>query len=175
MGIQIMAFFARPDKGSKILKYWNWYHYWFGRIAIFFGNINIVLEIQIGNTGNEWKAGCGFLLGTVLIATIVLEALSRKRRLEKRENLPAFQMNTLQYYLLKNSVMSFTASSTLKLQGPSALVQAIDLIRSVSIKLQDHTFMESSNRSIIIMESKNARKKAPIFITEKFFEIVKKL
>ncbi|PSS26281.1 Cytochrome b561 and DOMON domain-containing protein [Actinidia chinensis var. chinensis] len=93
--LQIMAFFARPDKDSKIRKYWNWYHHWSGRIALFFGNINIVLGIQIGNAGNGWKAGYGFLLSTVLIATIVLEVLSRKRS-KNMDNHPAFPMHTLQ-------------------------------------------------------------------------------
>ncbi|KAL6978102.1 hypothetical protein U1Q18_046428 [Sarracenia purpurea var. burkii] len=77
--LQILAFFVRPDKDGKIRRYWNWYHHWLGRIALLFGNVNIVLGIRIGGAGNEWKAGYGFLLGTVLIAAIVLEVLSRMR------------------------------------------------------------------------------------------------
>lgn len=94
--LQISAFFARPDKDSKIRKYWNWYHNWFGRIALLFGNVNIVLGIKIGHEGNEWKGGYGFLLGTVLVATIVLEVLSRKRKSQETNIRPAFQMNSLQ-------------------------------------------------------------------------------
>ncbi|KAE9463113.1 hypothetical protein C3L33_04979, partial [Rhododendron williamsianum] len=94
--LQILAFFAWPDKDSKIRKYWNWYHHWIGRIALLFGNVNIVLGIQIGHAGNEWKVGYGFLLGTVLVAIIVLEVLSMKRRSKETDTHPAFQMNSLQ-------------------------------------------------------------------------------
>lgn len=61
-----------------------------------FGNVNIVLGIQIGHAGNEWKVGYGFLLGTVLVAIIVLEVLSMKRRSKETDTHPAFQMNSLQ-------------------------------------------------------------------------------
>ncbi|KAA8516177.1 hypothetical protein F0562_019356 [Nyssa sinensis] len=93
--LQILAFFVRPNKDSKIRKYWNWYHHWVGRIALFFGAVNIVLGIQIGGAGNDWKIGYGFLLATVLITTIVLEVLSAMRRSQKVPP-PAFQMNQLQ-------------------------------------------------------------------------------
>ncbi|XAR53959.1 hypothetical protein NMG60_11028913 [Bertholletia excelsa] len=94
--LQVLAFFLRPDKDSKIRRYWNWYHHWFGRIALLFGNVNIVLGIQIGAAGNGWKAGYGFLLATVLIATIVLEVLLRMRRRSEKDVPPAFQMNPMQ-------------------------------------------------------------------------------
>jgi len=61
----------RPNKEAKIRKYWNWYHHWFGRIALFFGALNIVLGIQIGGAGNEWKLGYGFLLSIILIALMI--------------------------------------------------------------------------------------------------------
>ncbi|XP_059634368.1 cytochrome b561 and DOMON domain-containing protein At3g61750 [Cornus florida] len=93
--LQILAFFGRPNKDSKIRRYWNWYHHWFGRIALFFGAVNIVLGIQIGGAGNAWKIGYGFILATVLVTTIILEALSMMRKSEKTE-LPAFQMNPIQ-------------------------------------------------------------------------------
>ncbi|XP_052193011.1 cytochrome b561 and DOMON domain-containing protein At3g61750 [Diospyros lotus] len=91
--LQILAFFARPDKDSKIRKYWNLYHHWAGRLALLFGNVNIVLGIQMADAGNGWKAGYGFLLGTVLLASIVLEVLSR--RAGKKDISPAFQMNSV--------------------------------------------------------------------------------
>ncbi|KAL7233030.1 hypothetical protein ACSBR1_016806 [Camellia fascicularis] len=94
--LQIVAFFLRPDQDSKIRRYWNWYHHWVGRIALLFGNVNIIVGIQIGEAGSGWKAGYGFLLGTVLIATIVLEILSRIKRSEHTDVRPAFQMNSLQ-------------------------------------------------------------------------------
>lgn len=89
-----MAFFLRPDKETKIRKYWNWYHHSFGRIALFFGAINILVGIQIGGGRDDWKIGYGFLLGIVLITVIVLEVLKWMKRSEdtKMDN-PNFQMN----------------------------------------------------------------------------------
>ncbi|XP_024020960.1 cytochrome b561 and DOMON domain-containing protein At3g61750 [Morus notabilis] len=92
--LQILAFFLRPNKEAKIRKYWNWYHHSFGRIALFFGALNILLGIQVGNAGDDLKIGYGFLLGFVLISVIVLEVLKWMKRSEdtKMDN-PNFQMN----------------------------------------------------------------------------------
>lgn len=93
--LQILAFFLRPKKEAKIRRYWNWYHHWLGRIALFFGALNIVLGIQIGG-GNEWKIGYGFLLGILLIAIIILEVLLMMRRSnEKDQPPPAYPMNPI--------------------------------------------------------------------------------
>ncbi|XP_031263174.1 cytochrome b561 and DOMON domain-containing protein At3g61750 [Pistacia vera] len=94
--LQILAFFLRPKKESKIRRYWNWYHNWFGRIALFFGAINIVLGIQIGYAGNEWKIGYGFLLAIILLAVIVLEALYWMKRSDQKATPSTFQMNPMQ-------------------------------------------------------------------------------
>ncbi|GJU97455.1 dynamin-related protein 5A [Tanacetum coccineum] len=76
--LQVMAFFIRPDKDSKHRKYWNWYHHYVGRIALFFGALNILLGIQLANAGNSWKIGYGFVLAAVILASIVLEVLKLK-------------------------------------------------------------------------------------------------
>ncbi|GAY45716.1 hypothetical protein WN944_017414 [Citrus x changshan-huyou] len=95
--LQILAFFLRPSKDSKFRRFWNWYHHWFGRLALFFASVNIVLGIQIGYAGNEWKIGYGFLLAVVLLAVIVLETLSwMKKRSDKTTAPPTFQMNPVQ-------------------------------------------------------------------------------
>ncbi|XP_061999787.1 cytochrome b561 and DOMON domain-containing protein At3g61750 [Rosa rugosa] len=91
--LQILAFFLRPGKDAKIRKYWNWYHHWFGRFAIFFAAVNIVLGINIGAAGIEWKISYGFFLSGILIAVIVLEVLARMRRTENKNMPPNFQMN----------------------------------------------------------------------------------
>lgn len=91
--LQVMAFFLRPNHEAKTRKYWNWYHHWVGRIALFLGALNIVLGIQIGNAGNSWKISYGFLLGAVLISVFALEALLFMRKSEKLNENPAFQMN----------------------------------------------------------------------------------
>ncbi|KAL7239073.1 hypothetical protein ACSBR2_005048 [Camellia fascicularis] len=92
--LQVLAMVARPDKGSKVRKYWNWYHHWVGRIALFFGNLNIVSGMQIGKAGGEWKTGYIFLLSTVLATTIVLEVLARQKESHDSDILPAFQPNS---------------------------------------------------------------------------------
>ncbi|KAL4376988.1 hypothetical protein GQ457_02G001170 [Hibiscus cannabinus] len=96
--LQVLAFFLRPNKDSKYRRYWNWYHHWFGRMALFFGSVNIVLGIQYANARDEWKIGYGFLLAVTLLVVIVLEALSclRRRRRDDKSNLPPnFQMNQI--------------------------------------------------------------------------------
>ncbi|XP_022770585.1 cytochrome b561 and DOMON domain-containing protein At3g61750-like [Durio zibethinus] len=93
--LQIMAFFLRPNKDSKYRRYWNWYHHWFGRIALFFGSLNVILGIQAAGAGDEWKIGYGFLLAITLVAVIVLEALSCLRRRDESSLPPTFQMNPI--------------------------------------------------------------------------------
>lgn len=81
---------------SKNRRFWNLYHHWFGRIALFFGAVNIVLGIHYADAGNEWKIGYGFLLGTVIFSCIVLEALLRIRRSRKSPvpPPPEFEINS---------------------------------------------------------------------------------
>ncbi|PWA40911.1 cytochrome b561/ferric reductase transmembrane with DOMON related domain-containing protein [Artemisia annua] len=76
--LQVMAFFIRPDKDSKHRKYWNWYHHYVGRIALFFGALNILLGIQLANAGTSWKIGYGFVLTAVILTSIILEVLKLK-------------------------------------------------------------------------------------------------
>ncbi|TYH38820.1 hypothetical protein ES332_D12G136500v1 [Gossypium tomentosum] len=94
--LQVMAFFLRPNKDSKYRRYWNRYHLWFGRMALFFGSLNIVLGIQYAGAGDDWKIGYGFLLAITLLVVIVLETFSCMRRRRDKSNLPSnFQMNTI--------------------------------------------------------------------------------
>lgn len=72
--LQVLAFFARPHKETKMRRYWNWYHHWIGRISLFFGAVNIVLGIRMANNGEYgWKIGYGFVLAVTLLAFLVLE------------------------------------------------------------------------------------------------------
>lgn len=94
--LQVLAFFVRPHMGSKKRMYWNLYHHWFGRIALLLGAVNIVLGIHYANAGNEWKIGYGFLLGTILVLCLVLEALlwiKRSRKLPLPPP-PEFEINS---------------------------------------------------------------------------------
>ncbi|KAF5464472.1 hypothetical protein F2P56_014546 [Juglans regia] len=95
--LQILAFFLRPNREAKIRKFWNWYHHWVGRLALFFGALNIVLGIQIGGAGNDWKIGYGFLLSVVILTVIVLEVLAWMKRSEKATDMDqSFQMNPVE-------------------------------------------------------------------------------
>ncbi|KAJ9563415.1 hypothetical protein OSB04_008575 [Centaurea solstitialis] len=76
--LQVMAFFIRPDKDSKNRKYWNWYHHNVGRIALFFGALNVLLGIQLANAGSSWKIGYGLLLAAIILTSIVLEVFKLK-------------------------------------------------------------------------------------------------
>ncbi|CAG7866176.1 hypothetical protein BRARA_I04262 [Brassica rapa] len=72
--LQVLAFFARPHKETKMRRYWNWYHHWIGRISLFFGAVNILLGIRMANSGEDgWRIGYGFVLAVTLLAFIVLE------------------------------------------------------------------------------------------------------
>ncbi|XP_072963219.1 cytochrome b561 and DOMON domain-containing protein At3g61750-like [Typha angustifolia] len=73
--LQVISFFVRPDKDSKMRKYWNWYHHWVGRLALFFAAVNIVLGIRVGGAGTSWKVGYGINLSVLLITVVVLEVL----------------------------------------------------------------------------------------------------
>ncbi|CAF2175794.1 hypothetical protein HID58_026688 [Brassica napus] len=72
--LQVLAFFARPRKETKMRRYWNWYHHWIGRISLFFGAVNIVFGIRMANSEEDgWRIGYGFVLSVTLLAFLVLE------------------------------------------------------------------------------------------------------
>ncbi|XP_028791073.1 cytochrome b561 and DOMON domain-containing protein At3g61750 isoform X2 [Neltuma alba] len=91
--LQVLAFFLRPNKDSKIRKYWNWYHSWFGRLALFFAALNILLGMQAAGAGSDWRIGYGFLLSIVIVAVIVFEVLAYLKRKERRSLPPSIQMD----------------------------------------------------------------------------------
>lgn len=93
---QVLAFFLRPHENSKHRKKWNLYHSWVGRIALFFGALNIVLGIHYAEAGDEWQIGYGFLLGSTLLACIVLETLLRMKKLNNPAYRPDFPMNSME-------------------------------------------------------------------------------
>ncbi|KAG0581135.1 hypothetical protein KC19_4G227300 [Ceratodon purpureus] len=45
--LQVLAVVARPHKEAKVRKYWNWYHWWVGRLALFLAVINIFVGISL--------------------------------------------------------------------------------------------------------------------------------
>lgn len=95
LSYQVTAFFLRPEKQSKIRKYWNWYHHWVGRFALFFGAVNILLGVQFGGAGTVWKIGYGFLIAILLVTVIALEIFFRLKGSQKGDEAPVFQMNPI--------------------------------------------------------------------------------
>ncbi|ESR61139.1 hypothetical protein CICLE_v10017719mg [Citrus x clementina] len=71
--LQVMAFLARPNKESKVRKYWNWYHHNMGRILIIFAIANIFYGIHLGEKGKGWNAGYGITIAILFLIAIVLE------------------------------------------------------------------------------------------------------
>ncbi|CAA2960960.1 cytochrome b561 and DOMON domain-containing At3g07570-like [Olea europaea subsp. europaea] len=78
--LQVIAFLARPDKESKVRKYWNWYHFSVGRILIFLAAVNVFYGIHLGNAGTGWNAGFAVVLVTLFIVGAILELRMWKRK-----------------------------------------------------------------------------------------------
>lgn len=78
--LQVIAILVRPDKESKIRKYWNWYHYITGRILIFLATINVFYGIHLGNAGSSWNAGFSIVLVILFITALMLEIKMWKRK-----------------------------------------------------------------------------------------------
>ncbi|GFP98727.1 cytochrome b561 and DOMON domain-containing protein at3g07570 [Phtheirospermum japonicum] len=71
--LQVIAVLARPDKTSKVRKYWNWYHFGVGRALIFLAAINVFYGIHLGNAGSSWNAGFAVILVIFFLISLVLE------------------------------------------------------------------------------------------------------
>ncbi|GER54590.1 cytochrome b561/ferric reductase transmembrane [Striga asiatica] len=71
--LQVIAILARPDKTSKVRKYWNWYHFVVGRTLIFLAAVNVFYGIHLGNAGSSWNAGYAVVLATLFIIALILE------------------------------------------------------------------------------------------------------
>ena len=71
--MQVMAFLARPDKSSKVRKYWNWYHHSAGGIVIVLAAANVFYGIHLARKGREWNVGYGVVLAIVFVIAVLLE------------------------------------------------------------------------------------------------------
>ncbi|XP_073002963.1 cytochrome b561 and DOMON domain-containing protein At3g07570-like [Typha latifolia] len=71
--LQVLAFLARPDKTSKVRKYWNWYHHYIGRTAIACAIANIFFGLAIASEEKSWSVGYGVFLAVWVIASVILE------------------------------------------------------------------------------------------------------
>ncbi|KAK6780147.1 hypothetical protein RDI58_022331 [Solanum bulbocastanum] len=71
--LQVIAFLVRPEKESKVRKYWNWYHYTLGRVLIILAAANIFYGIHLGGAGTAWNVGFAVTLVAFFSISIVLE------------------------------------------------------------------------------------------------------
>ncbi|XP_060962887.1 cytochrome b561 and DOMON domain-containing protein At3g07570 [Cannabis sativa] len=71
--LQVVAILARPDKASKVRKYWNWYHYIVGRILIIFAISNVFYGIHLGGEGKGWTAAYAVVLSVLFLSSAVFE------------------------------------------------------------------------------------------------------
>ncbi|KAG0578667.1 hypothetical protein M758_4G037300 [Ceratodon purpureus] len=73
--LQVLAVVLRPKKDAKVRKYWNWYHHWVGRLALFLAVINIFVGLKMGNAERDFKVGYISILAIELVAFVILEIL----------------------------------------------------------------------------------------------------
>lgn len=74
--IQISAILIRPKKDAKVRRYWNWGHWWTGRIAIVLAIVNTFVGIYLTDVNaKKWKEGYGVTLAINLVQFIVMETL----------------------------------------------------------------------------------------------------
>lgn len=73
--LQGLAVVARPHKDAKVRKYWNWYHWWVGRLALFLAVINIFVGINLDKGAHKLKTGYIVLLAFELAAFAILETV----------------------------------------------------------------------------------------------------
>ncbi|KAG9157757.1 hypothetical protein Leryth_017845 [Lithospermum erythrorhizon] len=71
--LQVIAFLARPDKESKVRKFWNWYHFTVGRVLIMLAVVNVFIGIQLADAGSGWKASYAVVLVIFFISGAVFE------------------------------------------------------------------------------------------------------
>lgn len=64
---------ARPDKGSKVRRYWNWYHHYVGRAAVACAVANVFIGLSIAHEATALRAFYGVFLAVWVVASVVLE------------------------------------------------------------------------------------------------------
>ncbi|KAG8082517.1 hypothetical protein GUJ93_ZPchr0014g47365 [Zizania palustris] len=71
--LQVMAFLARPDKTSKVRRFWNWYHHNIGRAAILLAIGNIFLGLHIAQEVSAYIVSYGVFVAVWVIAVAAFE------------------------------------------------------------------------------------------------------
>ncbi|KAL6903626.1 hypothetical protein ACP4OV_004439 [Aristida adscensionis] len=71
--LQVMAILARPDKTSKVRRFWNWYHHNIGRAAILLSIGNVFLGLNIAREVNAYVVSYGVFVAVWVVAVIAFE------------------------------------------------------------------------------------------------------
>jgi len=95
---QVLAVVVRPKKDAKVRKYWNWYHHWVGRLALFLAVFNIFLGLHMSHAEHDFRVAYISILSIELGAFVILEILLWLRWFRRRSSQesslpedPAFQ------------------------------------------------------------------------------------
>jgi len=70
-----LAVLWRPKKEAKIRRYWNWYHSWVGRLALFLAAINVLVGIHVAHEKRSVTAGYVVIAAIEIITFLVMESL----------------------------------------------------------------------------------------------------
>ncbi|CAN6249209.1 unnamed protein product [Urochloa humidicola] len=71
--LQVLAILARPDKTSKVHRFWNWYHHNIGRAAIVVAIGNIFLGLSIAQETNAYIVSYGVFVAVWVLAVAAFE------------------------------------------------------------------------------------------------------
>ncbi|KAJ1271708.1 hypothetical protein BS78_06G146800 [Paspalum vaginatum] len=71
--LQVMAILARPDKTSKVRRFWNWYHHNIGRAAILLAMGNVFLGLSIAQEISAYIVSYGVFVAVWVVAVAAFE------------------------------------------------------------------------------------------------------
>ena len=71
--LQVMAILARPDKTSKVRRFWNWYHHNIGRATILLAIGNIFLGLSIAQEISAYIVSYGVFVAVWVVAIAAFE------------------------------------------------------------------------------------------------------
>ncbi|KAM0901143.1 hypothetical protein ACQ4PT_020155 [Festuca glaucescens] len=71
--LQVTAVLARPNKMSKVRRFWNWYHHNIGRIAILLAIANVFLGLTIAKEVSAYIVSYGVFVAVWVVAVAAFE------------------------------------------------------------------------------------------------------
>uniref|UniRef100_A0ACD5US25 Uncharacterized protein n=1 Tax=Avena sativa TaxID=4498 RepID=A0ACD5US25_AVESA len=71
--LQVTAVLARPDKMSKVRRFWNWYHHNIGRAAILLAIANVFLGLTIAKEVSAYIVSYGVFVAVWVMAVAAFE------------------------------------------------------------------------------------------------------